>query len=73
MMDIDEPYDVYIMCPKCKELSIQKSNDYPIVCCNTPGMTFGSGKCCKCYQSIPINPETLDLCITCSITTLSIS
>lgn len=71
-MDIDTSYNVYVMCPKCNELSLQKSDEYPIVCCNIPGMTFGTGKCCRCYIPIPVNPEALDLCITCSMATLRI-
>lgn len=73
-MDIDgeESYNVYVMCPKCNELSIQKSNEYPIVCCNIPGMTFGSGKCCRCGIPIMVNFEALDLCLECQLATMVI-
>ena len=72
-MDIDiEPVNVYVMCPKCNELSIQKSNEYPIVCCNIPGMTFGSGKCSRCSVPILKDNSNLDICLTCSMLYLNI-
>lgn len=72
-MDVDnEPYTVYVMCPKCGEVSLQQSNEYPIVCCNLPGMTFGTGKCCRCNIPIPVDSEQLDLCFICQFATTHI-
>lgn len=64
---------IYIMCPKCGELSQQYANEYPIVCCGIPGMTFGTGKCCRCQESIKKDPEQLDLCFTCRLSTMHIN
>jgi hypothetical protein len=64
-----EVKSVYVQCPRCSELALQKSNEYPIVCCNTPGLTFGTGKCSRCNCEIPVNPEQFDLCLSCHLFT----
>ena len=71
-VDTDQSYPVYVMCPKCGELSIQESTEYPIVCCNISGMTFGTGKCCLCNIPIVVEPECLDLCLVCQFATTHI-
>jgi len=75
-MDIDVDTEtekrVWIMCPKCNELALQKLNEYPIVCCGIPGMTFGTGRCCRCYVPIEVNYEKIDLCLNCDMALLNL-
>ena len=74
-MDIDsEPTsrDVWIVCPKCNEITMQNANEYPIVCCNIPGMTFGAGRCCRCLTPMERDPEKIDLCLTCQLGMMTI-
>lgn len=64
--------NIYVYCPRCNELNLQKRNEYPIVCCGIAGMTFGKGECCLCHVPLPVDPETLDICITCQMSSLTI-
>lgn len=75
-MDIDVDTEtekrVWVMCPKCNEILLQKADEYPVVCCGIPGMTFGTGKCCRCNVPIAVDYEKLDLCLNCKLAMMSI-
>ena len=74
-MEVDSEsldHNICIICPRCNEITIQKAGEYPIVCCNIPGMTFGSGRCCRCFTTINKDPEKIDLCLTCNLATMNI-
>lgn len=71
-MDADQEAQVYVMCPRCQEISLQGSIEYPLVCCNMPGMTYGTGRCCRCLTSIPVDKENLDFCLICRMSMLDI-
>lgn len=64
--------NIYIYCPRCTEITLQKRDEYPIVCCNISGLTFGKGYCCCCNLSIPIDYENFDMCLTCRMASISI-
>lgn len=72
-LDIDTAENIYVWCPKCGECSLQKKGEYPLICCNQPGLTFGNTMCCRCFTTL--NPETIeeiDLCITCRFTRMEL-
>ncbi len=73
-MDIDDCSSrrVYVLCPKCQELNLQEAYEYPFICCNIPGITFGSGRCCRCFINIPIDIETPDFCLTCQLMNMNL-
>ena len=75
-MDIDDATPiprVYVLCPRCQELNLQYSDEYPIVCCGVPGITFGAGRCSRCCSAICVDKEEMDLCLTCRLMMMDIS
>jgi hypothetical protein len=62
----------YVYCPRCMQLHTKIASTLNPVCCSLSTISFGTGKCSICNNSIPIE-NSKDICYICAFRQLTVS